>query len=114
MKSEDIYFRNENQNSAKNFNSVRIGDIRLYFSYETLVAFTHPTQGTIALENYWGPTTGKHLNWLLVDKKDRKSSKEFDKLLEDIQICKQCRELSEQSPEVSEKVKSLIRLDTVS
>lgn len=41
--------------------------ITLYFSYNTLVAF----RGWIdnkpcfyAIKNYWGNTTGKHLNWL--------------------------------------------------
>lgn len=86
MRSDEIEFRNENNNSAKNFNSFKIGNIRFYFSYETLVAFVHPTHGMVVLENYWGPTTGKHLNWLAVDKKDRKTNEEFEALLADIEI----------------------------
>ncbi len=114
MKSEDIRFRNENENSAKNFNSVVIGNTRFYFSYETLVAFTHPTKGFIALQNYWGPTTGKHLNWIGSDKEKRKTQKEFDELLKDVQICDQCKSFVELSPAVVRKIRSLMRLDIVS
>jgi len=39
-----------------------------YFSYAELVAFT-PKKGAFAsypvvIKNYWGVTTGKHLNWI--------------------------------------------------
>jgi len=34
-----------------------------FFSYETLVAFTHKGKFYVS-ENCWGPTTGKHLNWI--------------------------------------------------
>lgn len=34
-----------------------------FFSYETLVAFTHKDKFYVS-ENRWGPTTGKHLNWI--------------------------------------------------
>lgn len=42
-----------------------------WFSYKTLVAFTRPKGGRVVIQNYWGPTTGKHLNW--IDGGDRKS-----------------------------------------
>jgi hypothetical protein len=35
-----------------------------YFSYRTLVAVRVPGKGLIVHENDWGPTTGKHLNWI--------------------------------------------------
>jgi hypothetical protein len=35
-----------------------------YFSYKTLVAVRAPGHGLIVRENVWGPTTGKHLNWI--------------------------------------------------
>ena len=41
-----------------------------WFSYSTLVAFSMPGSGKIVHENDWGPTTGKHLNW--IDGGDRK------------------------------------------
>ena len=35
-----------------------------YFSYQTLVAFRRHSVGLVVRENTWGPTTGKHLNWI--------------------------------------------------
>lgn len=35
-----------------------------YFSYRTVVAVTVPGKGKIVHQNYWGTTTGKHLNWI--------------------------------------------------
>ncbi len=35
-----------------------------YFSYRTCVAFRTPDTGLIVRQNDWGPTTGKHLNWI--------------------------------------------------
>lgn len=38
-----------------------------YFSYRTLVAVRirkYPELGLLVRENVWGPTTGKHLNWI--------------------------------------------------
>lgn len=34
---------------------------RFWFSYQTLVAFCGGGE-RVVLQNYWGPTTGKHLN----------------------------------------------------
>lgn len=42
--------------------TVVIGDINLFFSYETLVAFKTPEDGLVCCENVWGSTTGGHLN----------------------------------------------------
>ena len=38
------------------------GDLDVYFSYKTPVAFRAPGFGLVVRENEWGPTTGKHLN----------------------------------------------------
>lgn len=35
-----------------------------YFSYTTVIAFTDGFGGLVVTENVWGPTTGKHLNWI--------------------------------------------------
>ena len=51
-----------------------------YFSYKTLVAFSGPKTGLVCITNYWGPTTGKHLNWIERDKKKRVNQDEFDKI----------------------------------
>ena len=42
----------------------QLGDITVYFSYETPVAFEAPGHGLVVRENDWGNTTGKHLNWI--------------------------------------------------
>lgn len=43
---------------------VSIGDVTLYFSYKTLIAFCAPGVGRVVSKNIWGPTTGKHLKWI--------------------------------------------------
>ena len=49
-----------------------------YFSYKTLVAFSH-NGNTYVRQNIWGNTTGKHLNWIDGgDKKSRLTQEEFE------------------------------------
>ena len=43
---------------------VTVGRLEIYFSYETPVAYWHDSTGLVVRENDWGPTTGKHLNWI--------------------------------------------------
>ena len=52
----------------------------LYYSYETIIAFTTPGITCIS-ENNWGPTTGKHLNCIDDDKSKRLPRDEFEKQL---------------------------------
>ena len=40
---------------------VTIGKYSLYFSYETCIAVYSP-YGGFRIQNYWGPTTGRHFN----------------------------------------------------
>lgn len=35
-----------------------------YFSYNTLVAFRKAGHSRCVVQNQWGSTTGKHLNWI--------------------------------------------------
>lgn len=42
-----------------------------YYSYQTLVAVRVRGHGLAVRANDWGPTTGKHLNW--IDRGDRKA-----------------------------------------
>ena len=85
-------FRNYGNYSSNNYgvNSIcfDLGNLEVYFSYETPVAFCHPSTGLIIRQNAWGPTTGKHLNWIDSDKSKRISGKEFkqklNKILEEI------------------------------
>ena len=52
-----------------------------YFSYDTLVAF-YDDEGLCIRENIWGPTTGKHLNWINKDKSIRVGSDIFEARLQ--------------------------------
>ena len=69
-------------NYGTNAMLVHVGDVTLYFSYQTLVAFDAPDFGSVVCKNSWGPTTGKHLNWIDGgNKKGRVSTDEFDRLV---------------------------------
>ena len=41
-----------------------LGPLTVWFSYKTPVAFRVAGGPLIVSENCWGPTTGKHLNWI--------------------------------------------------
>ena len=64
---------------------VTLGNLELYFSYETIIGFHSPSTGTILCENIWGTTTGKHLN-AFGDKSLRIPIKEFEKKLEEVML----------------------------
>ena len=50
---------------------------KFWFSYDTLVAFK--TKGEFHIvKNYWGTTTGKHLNWICSNKSIRESMEDFE------------------------------------
>lgn len=48
-----------------------------WFSYDTLVAFR--IGEFHIMRNYWGTTTGKHLNWIDPDKKIREDALTFER-----------------------------------
>jgi hypothetical protein len=50
---------------------------RYWFSYRTMVAFQAWGRPRRVIRNYWGPTTGKHLNWIDDDHSSRLSEDEF-------------------------------------
>lgn len=52
-----------------------------WFSYNTLVAFIINGEFHI-IKNYWGPTTGKHLNWIDNDKSIREDQETFEENLD--------------------------------
>lgn len=64
---------------GKNARSLEIGNLLLYFSYETLIAFSHPDTGLVIRENDWGPTTGKHLNAINDNHRHRIPGETFEK-----------------------------------
>ena len=51
---------------------------QFWFSYDTLVAFLINGEFHI-IQNYWGTTTGKHLNWIDSDHSIRETDEEFNK-----------------------------------
>lgn len=61
-----------------------IGIMTVWFSYTTPVAFQSSGK-LVVRQNDWGPTTGKHLNWIdsgdSQSKKERVAGSEFERLL---------------------------------
>lgn len=53
---------NGNQSATPNFTEIYVGDLTLWFSYTTIIAFAVPGVGRRVRENSWSTTTGKHLN----------------------------------------------------
>lgn len=65
-----------------NFTKVYVGEITLWFSYRTCVAFQEAFGRIIVRENDWGPTTGKHLGMIGTGRReDRIPGVEFERLL---------------------------------
>lgn len=61
-----------------NFTRADLGDITIWFSYETPIAFRAPgLRGTVVRENDWSTTTGKHLNYINEDKSARVDTDTF-------------------------------------
>lgn len=78
---------NYGQYSSDNYGAhtreVKLANITLYYSYDTIVAYRDNKDGLIVSVNQWGTTTGKHLNWIDGgDKKSRKSAEDFKVMLE--------------------------------
>lgn len=66
---------------TENKNRVIIDGLSIWFSYQTPVAFYHPSTGRVVRENDWGTTTGKLLNELEPNKKLRVSGSRFEEML---------------------------------
>ena len=79
------YGKYDSDNYGAHSLRVSIGGLDVYFSYSTPVAFRAPGQLLIVRENEWGPTTGKHLNWIdggdKTAKKARLPGREFEEHL---------------------------------
>ena len=85
LPSFESYGNYSSDNYGTNALVFTIGSVDVYFSYKTPVAFRTPQTGLVVRENDWGPTTGKHLNWIDGgNKTDRISGEEFVSLLEKI------------------------------
>lgn len=79
--------------SVSNLTIVHFGDLTLWFSYKTLVAFQRGDMRPMVRENDWGPTTGKHLN--MIDGGKRRTSQrlapqdfdeEFERVMSSIDL----------------------------
>ena len=67
-----------------NFSIVSTDEADYAFSYRTCIGFNRwDGKGWIVRRNEWGPTTGKHLNWLDGDKSRRVDGATFTQLLND-------------------------------
>ena len=62
---------------------VDLGRLTLMFSYKTIVAYQDYEQGLVCSENIWGPTTGKHLNWIQKEKSKRLKRDAFEAALQE-------------------------------
>lgn len=63
--------------TAGNAIVVTVGDLDVYFSYRTPVAFRHPSTGLVCSTNVWSVTTGRHLN-AIAPKSERVPFAEFE------------------------------------
>ena len=77
-------FRSYGNYSSSNYgaHTLMFSDDRgqYWFSYSTLVAFRAWGHERRVIRNYWGPTTGKHLNWIDDgDKGSRLSREDFER-----------------------------------
>lgn len=75
-------------NYGANSIAIEMGDRRVYYSYDTPVAFRgYNSKGeyfNCVHQNDWGTTTGKHLNWIDGgNKKSRLNDNEFQKQLQE-------------------------------
>jgi hypothetical protein len=76
---ETYYPRGNSANAVK----VEMDGMTLWFSYSTLVAFQVGGNPRVVIENYWGPTTGRHLRAIdgcYSGDQSRVSRADFDRL----------------------------------
>ena len=81
MKLPTIQSYGEYRSSNHGAHSLRVdvGRLEVWFSYQTPVAFRLVGGARVVRKNDWGPTTGKHLNWIDGgDKAERVSGAEFE------------------------------------
>lgn len=81
--ADNIYISNYGEYSSDNYGAhclkVTIGNLTIYFSYQTVIAFYTMETGLVIRKNEWGTTTGKHMNWIDRDKSIRIKGADFEK-----------------------------------
>lgn len=85
MKTELPSIESYGNYSSSNYGAhalrVDVGDLTVWFSYKTPVAFVKLGSKRVVRQNDWSTTTGKHLNAIDGgDKKARVSGEEFERL----------------------------------
>lgn len=73
---------------GNNGKHIEIGNIEIFVSYQTVIAYRTPEDGLVARENDWSSTTGQHMAAIPGNyKEDRISGalfdEKFNKMLED-------------------------------
>ena len=79
------YGNYSSDNYGANSIAIELGSRTIYYSYDTIVAFRGTNSKgeyfNCIIKNYWGSTTGKHLNFINPNKKIRLDSEEFENQL---------------------------------
>lgn len=76
------YGHYESDNYGVNSLSVDLGEIEIFYSYKTIVAYRDIQDGLVCSKNVWSTTTGKHLTWIQPDKKARVENDQFKAMLD--------------------------------
>jgi hypothetical protein len=75
------YGRYSSDNYGVNCLEIEIESLSIWFSYKTPVAFQLKGGPRVVIQNYWGPTTAKHLKWIDNGAKEKRVDQEtFDRL----------------------------------
>ena len=82
--SKGNYGQYSSSNYGANSIYIYVGSLKIYFSYDTVVAFSNGWSNLVVSENIWGPTTGKHLNWINSDHSVRLDRNEFEDKLKEV------------------------------
>ena len=81
------YGNYSSDNCGANTIAIDLGQRTIYYSYDTVIAFSGKNSKgkyfDCIIKNYWGTTTGKHLNFINKNKKDRLDRETFNKKLQE-------------------------------
>ena len=80
LPSISSYGHYRSNNYGVNTLRVDIGDLTVWYSYQTPVAFRVLGNELVIRYNSWGQTTGKHLNWIDDDHSKRVDADTFQRL----------------------------------
>lgn len=78
------YYRRPTGRLSETATLVEIGNLSIWFSYQTPVAFQVGGHPRVISNNYWGSATGAHINAIDSDKSRRIGGTEFESRLKDV------------------------------